>query len=59
MPIQVAELSRALAVRTLQLQMEYVAGCLEDEALDIVQNTQNAGFLLFRRAQYFAWDDMF
>ena len=49
--VQVEDLSRALAVRTLQLQLEYVAGSLEDETLDIAQNTQNAGFLLFRHAR--------
>lgn len=37
-----------VAVRTLQLQLEYVAASLEDEILDIAQNTQDAGFLLFR-----------
>ena len=50
MRLQVADLSRMLAVRTLQLQLEYVAASLEDETLDIVQNAQNAGFLLFRVA---------
>lgn len=43
-----AELSRGLAIKTLQLQMEYVASSLEDEALDIAQDTQNAGFFLLR-----------
>ncbi|KAK9810635.1 hypothetical protein WJX73_006190 [Symbiochloris irregularis] len=49
MDLEVTELTRALAVRTLQLQMEYVAASLEDETLEIVQNTPNAGFLLFRQ----------
>lgn len=46
---EVAELSRGLAIKTLQLQMEYVASSLEDEALDIAQDTQNAGFFLLRQ----------
>lgn len=33
---EVAALSRALAVRTLQLEMEYIYGCLESEATDIL-----------------------
>lgn len=44
---RVAGLSRALAVRTLQLQMEYIYGCIEDEALDIAQS-KNTGVLLIR-----------
>lgn len=33
---EVAALSRALAVRTLQLEMEFIYGCLEAEARDIL-----------------------
>jgi hypothetical protein len=33
---QVVVVSRALAVRTLQLELEFVAGCLEAEAVDVV-----------------------
>lgn len=29
---------RSLQVRALQLQMEYMYGCLEDEALDIAED---------------------
>lgn len=36
-------------MRTLQLELEYVYGCLEDEALDIGQGTQNPSFLLSRQ----------
>ncbi|CAK0783736.1 hypothetical protein CVIRNUC_006935 [Coccomyxa viridis] len=46
---EVGALSRALAVRTLQLELEYICGCLEDEALDIGQGTQNPAFLLSRQ----------
>ena len=48
---EISEISRSLAVRTLQLEMVYVFGGLEDEALDIAQGTSSAGFLLFRCAQ--------
>ena len=44
-------LSQALAVRTLQLELEYIAGALEDEALDIGQGTQNPTFLLSRQVR--------
>lgn len=44
----VSSLSRTLAVRTLQLEMEYIYGCLEDEALDVAQDLQGAGYLLLR-----------
>ena len=47
--VQVGALSRALAVRTLQLELEYIYGCLEEEALDIGQGTQNPTFLLSRQ----------
>ncbi len=33
---EVAAVSRALAVRTLQLEMEYIYGCLEGEVIDIL-----------------------
>lgn len=46
---KVGALSRALAVRTLQLELEYIYGCLEEEALDIGQGTQNPTFLLSRQ----------
>ena len=45
---EVSALSRALAVRTLQLEMEFIYGCLEDEALDITQGISAAAFMLFR-----------
>ena len=48
---QVGALSRALAVRTLQLEMEHVYGYLEEEALDIAQGSQAAGWLLFRQVR--------
>ena len=44
----VSSLSRTLAVRTLQLEMEYIYGCLEDEALDVAQDLKGAGYLLLR-----------
>lgn len=44
----VSSLSRTLAVRTLQLEMEYIFTCLEDEALDIAQDLKGAGYLLLR-----------
>lgn len=33
---EVAAVSRALAVRTLQLEMEYIYGCLEGEVIDVL-----------------------
>ena len=48
---EVSALSRALAVRTLQLEMEFIYGCLEDEAMDITQGTSAAAFMLFRYAR--------
>ena len=33
---EVAAVSRALAVRTLQLEMEFIYGCLESEAIDVL-----------------------
>ncbi len=45
---QVTELSKTLAVKTLQLEMEYIFAALEDEALDVAQGTEDAGFLLSR-----------
>ena len=44
----VSSLSRTLAVRTLQLEMEYIFSCLEDETLDIAQDLEGAGYLLLR-----------
>lgn len=44
----VGGLSRTLAVRTLQLEMEYIFCGLEDEALDIAQDLKGAGYLLLR-----------
>lgn len=44
----VSSLSRTLAVRTLQLEMEYIFSCLEDEALDVAQDLKGAGYLLLR-----------
>lgn len=49
---EVGALSRALAIATLQLELEYIYGCLEDEALDIGQGTQNPSFLLSRQVSY-------
>ena len=46
----VSSLSRTLAVRTLQLEMEYVYSALEEEALDVAQDLKGAGFLLLRLA---------
>ncbi|KAL3132082.1 hypothetical protein ABBQ32_008692 [Trebouxia sp. C0010 RCD-2024] len=45
----VSSLSRTLAVRTLQLEMEYIYSCLEDETLDIAQDLKGAGYLLLRQ----------
>ena len=45
----VAALTRAAALRSLQLEAEAAYGALEDEALDVAQGTQDAGFLLFRQ----------
>ena len=45
---QVTTLSKELAVKTLQLEMEYIFGALEDEALDVAQDLEGAGFLLSR-----------
>ena len=45
---QVLILSRTLAVKTLQLELEYIFAALEDEALDVAQGTKDAGFLLSR-----------
>lgn len=45
---EISGISRSLAVRTLQLEMAYVFGVLEEEALDIAQGTSSRGFLLFR-----------
>jgi hypothetical protein len=50
----VSSLSRTLAVRTLQLEMEYIFSCLEDEALDIAQDLKGAGYLLLRCAKLHA-----
>ena len=38
-------------MRTLQLELEYIYGCLEEEALDIGQGTQNPTFLLSRQVR--------
>ncbi len=45
---EISGISRSLAVRTLQLEMVYVFGVLEEEALDVAQGTSSAGFILFR-----------
>lgn len=45
----VQALTRAAALRSLQLEAEAAYGALEDEALDVAQGTQDAGFLLFRQ----------
>ena len=49
--MQVTELSRALAVHTMQLQMEYVASSLEDEALDLAERSHSTQLLLNRQVQ--------
>ena len=36
-------------MRTLQLELEYIYGCLEEEALDMGQGIQNPTFLLSRQ----------
>ena len=46
--VQVTEVSCALAVHTMQLQMEYVAASLEDEALDLAERSPSAQLLLNR-----------
>lgn len=51
----VSSLSRTLAVRTLQLEMEYIFSCIEDEALDIAQDLKGAGYLLLRYIN--SWSD--
>lgn len=38
-------------MRTLQLELEYIYQCLEEEALDIGQGTQNPTFLLSRQVR--------
>ena len=52
--VQVTELSRALAVHTMQLQMEYVASSLEDEAMDLAERSSSTQLLLNRSGQRFA-----
>ena len=47
--LQVGALSRALAVATLRLELEYIAGTLEDEALDIAAGTLAPAFMLSRQ----------
>jgi hypothetical protein len=47
--VQVGALSRALAVATLRLELEYIAGTLEDEALDIAAGTLAPSFMLSRQ----------
>lgn len=39
-------------MKTLQLELEYIYAALEDEALDVAQGTQDAGFLLSRQAYF-------
>lgn len=46
---EVAGVSRALAVRTLQLEMEFIYGCLEGEALDILGDPSAAAAAAERR----------
>lgn len=42
---EVLQLTRLLAVRSLQLQMEYIYQTLEEEALDIIENPTSPGYL--------------
>ncbi|PRW56758.1 LETM1 and EF-hand domain-containing anon- mitochondrial [Chlorella sorokiniana] len=42
----IAALSKALAVRTLQLEMEYIYGALEDEARDVVGDSKGSDLQL-------------
>ena len=42
---EVLQLSRLLAVRSLQLQLEYIYQTLEEEALDIVEDPTSRGFI--------------
>jgi hypothetical protein len=47
---EVATVSRALAVRTLQLEMEYIYGALEEEARDVLGDSRgNRALALSRR----------
>jgi len=47
---EVAAVSRALAVRTLQLEMEYIYGALEEEARDVLGDSRgNRALALSRR----------
>jgi len=55
---QVTALSKTLAVKTLQLEMEYIFAALEDEAIDVAQGTEDAGFLLSRYATVLATFNM-
>ena len=42
---EVLQLSRLLAVRSLQLQLEYIYQTLEEEALDIVEDPTSCGLI--------------
>jgi len=42
---EVLQLTRLLAVRSLQLQMEYIYQTLEEEALDVVENPSSPGYV--------------
>jgi len=42
---EVIKLTRLLALRSLQLQMEYIYRTLEDEALDIVEDPKSSSFI--------------
>ncbi len=52
---EVSALARTLAVRTLQLEMEFIYGCLEDEAMDITQGASASAFMLFRSPPPPSW----
>eukprot|EP00887_Chlorella_sp_A99_P006091 scaffold22.g6091.t1 len=49
MDSDVAALSKALAVKTLELEMEFIYDCLEDEALDIVGDPKSDKKLALNR----------
>lgn len=42
----VVELSRLLAVRTLQLEMEHIYGVLEEEVLDLGSDVKDIGMVM-------------
>lgn len=55
---EVSSLTRALAVRTLQLEMEAIYGALEDEAVDACSGKSVSGVKLAGRAGDAAGDEL-